>query len=50
MAISNSDLQFEFQSFVKHAKNWQSTAILESNQLHGNVHHPTKFQANNWNL
>ena len=26
-------------------KNWQSMAILNSNLLHGAVHHPTKFQA-----
>ena len=30
-------------------KHWQSTAILNSNILHGTVHHRTKFQADRCN-
>ena len=30
-------------------KNWPSIAILNSDQFHGTVHHPTKFQADTWN-
>ena len=35
----------KFQSSVEQAKNWLRMIILNSDLLHGTVHHPTKFQA-----
>ena len=42
-------LSWKSSKFCETHINWQNTAILNSDLLHGTVHHPTKFQADRWN-
>ena len=39
----------ELSTFGSTVTNWPSMAILNSNLLHGTVHHSTKVRADSWN-